>query len=164
MKVKILLILIIGVKLNECIDPKEFCINKEKVFQCRGEYSLNCGGVLCTKNEDSCQSLASFSSLKNIQKNPKDHAHHMKKFKSFLSSIKECTKFSYRMSKDVCLINKDCVNKINWLNLLKYDKCGKCSGKYSVRCNTDYCGLDKRACNGLKKNSINLEIKKCDNF
>ena len=123
MEIKILLILIIGVKLNECIDPKEFCINKEKEFQCKGEYSLNCGGVLCTKNEDSCHSLAVFSSL-----------------------------------------NKNCVNKINWLNLLKYDKCGKCSGKYSLRCNSDYCGLDKRACNGLKKNSIDLEIKKCDNF
>ena len=39
----------------------------------------------------------------------------------------------------------------------------KCSGKYKQRCNSDYCALDQRACNGLKEYVLqNTGISKCN--
>jgi hypothetical protein len=163
--IKIIIILMLisfSLKLNKCIKHTDFCFLKESKIKCEGVYNLTCGNVVCTKYEDSCRSLTLISSLKNIQKNKKYDGHHMKKFKSFLSLIKDCPKLTEWMPVNVCLSSKNClkpfIRNIRWIEN-KQSEC-KCSGKYSFRCNTDYCGRNKQACNDLKQRKF--EIKKCN--
>jgi hypothetical protein len=82
------------------------------------------------------------------------------KFETFMSQIKDCLK-----PMDVCLSDKNCF-KANgygiWSILMQPDVC-KCREKYSYRCNTNYCTLNKQACDGLykQKSSSKKSIKKC---
>jgi len=46
-----------------------------------------------------------------------------------------------------------------WSTKIKLVEC-ECIGKFSFKCNSDYCGLDKQACDGLNKRKI-AGIKKC---
>jgi len=126
--IKIIIILILisfSLKLNKCIKHTDFCFLKELKIKCEGVYNLTCGNVVCTKYEDSCRSLTLISSLKNIQKNQKYDGHHMKKFKSFLSLIKDCPKLTEWMPVNVCLNSKNCLKpfirnirlKINKVNV-----------------------------------------------
>ncbi len=55
----------------QCFKLKDFCfydptsINNE--FECHGKLSFNCGGMLCSKNQYSCQVLSLFSMLDGIR-------------------------------------------------------------------------------------------------
>ena len=125
-----------------------------KKIECHGKYNYNCGDFVCTKNEYSCQMLSLFSVLKGD---------HFKKYESFITEIKECPeppKYKWKPN-DVCLNTNNCVTailKIWPYNRVKLTECN-CTGKYSYKCNRGYCGLNKLACDVLKKNIT--EIKKC---
>jgi hypothetical protein len=150
---KIIIFLIYLVSYIECIRVNDFCYKidlKNKEQECQGEYMSSCGGVLCTKYLSSCQNLIIFYDLRN-------NILFRDKFKEFFSQIQDCPD----SNDDVCFNTKDCIkpsfNRI-WTFNLKRSEC-KCIGKHSYRCNRDYCGSDKLACDGLKRKSI--KIKEC---
>jgi len=159
MKISILLILILVIKLSGCINPKEFCLNKKSSSICQGEYNLNCGKLICTKDKHSCQGITLFSSLKNAQKNEKDQTFQVKKFRSIISQIKECPKNKTMPIADVCFKAKDCISRLDQVKI--NNKC-KCSGKYYYTCNRSFCGVDKKACDQSKQKSTFLNMKNCE--
>jgi hypothetical protein len=156
---KIIIILFFSISLMQCFKLKDFCfydptsINNE--FECHGKLSFNCGGMLCTKNQYSCQVLSLFSMLDGI---------HNKRFISFMDKIKDCIeppKYKWNVN-HLCLNTKECFKPLVsvWSFKMKPIKC-KCKGKYSYNCNNDdYCGLNKHACSGLKKKMA--KIRQCD--
>jgi len=159
------------VTFNECtIKVTDFCykIEIEGIEQeCYGNLSLNCGGILCSKDRYSCQSLTVFNGIKNLQKNENHYLFFKHKFELFMTNIKECAKqpkYEWNLN-DVCFIDKNSCFKAHgygiWSSLLTPNDC-KCSGKYYNRCNSDYCALDKRACGEIKRNMDSIE--KCQNY
>ena len=96
------------------------------------------------------------------------------KYLSFMNKVEDCPEPpKYKWSpNDICMIAKMCKKPIVrtihrlWTSPVKQVEC-KCDGKYGLRCNSSYCGLDKRACNGLslnKKMNISRKVKKCDQY
>jgi hypothetical protein len=136
----------------ECLNLKhnEMCyIIDEKENECYGKHNFNCANFVCTKNRYNCHLLSLFSESKGVQ--------HQKKYISFMRKVKDCPRYKphkYKWSpNNVCLITKNCKLKsyLHRLIQIKPYEC-KCSEKYNFRCNINYCGLDKRACDGLNKN------------
>jgi hypothetical protein len=154
---KMILLILYFVAFIECNKYKisEICYPKaRKKIECHGQYNYNCNNSVCTKNKYTCEMMSLFSGLKG---------EYLKKYKSVLNVIKKCPEPPINKWKpnDVCLNTKDCVSTLMsiWsFNRIKQKEC-KCRGKYDYRCNQDYCALNKRACERLKKN-IN-GIKKC---
>ena len=160
---KSIIFLFCFISIMHCIRENDLCIPNDEKFEieCYGIYSYNCANLVCTKNQYGCHVLSLFSGLKGI---------HKLRYDSFMDSIKPCSKIQSSSTiinnwnaDDVCLNTKDCSHKTSihriLSNKIKRNEC-KCIGKYSYRCNGDYCGLDKQACDGLSKNTV--EIKKCD--
>ena len=155
MKIKILLILL-ALNWIECLEVKDFCYKlktKVKEFECNGDYSQSCGNGVCTKDEYNCKLIALYYFFPNTLNQ------YMKHIKYCPKPPSETVKWK---SNDVCLNTKDCVNTFItiWsLNQIKKREC-KCIGKYSYRCNSDYCALNKQACDGLKNKKS--KYKKCN--
>jgi len=134
-----ILILIFAINLIECIKVTDFCYKTEingKVQECQFDYRFSIGDTVCAKDRYSSQSLRTFNGIRNTQRNENDYIYLKTKFESFMSQIKDC------MQPDLC----------------------KCREKYSYRCDTKYCTLNKQACDGLyrQKSSSKYEIKKCN--
>jgi hypothetical protein len=168
MKILIVIALIFTINWIECtLKVTDFCKKLEidrNEKECKGNYSLNCGSILCAKDKYSCQSIRFLNGIKSIQKNEKDYLFFQNNFEALMKLIKYCPKLpNYKWNpNDVCF--KDCFQisfwRI-WSNLLNVGEC-KCRGKYNFRCNTAYCALDKRACDELKK-AKQSKITKCLN-
>ena len=138
-------------KIDDLCYPKA-----EKELKCYGNYSFFCGDFICTKNQYICHVLSLFSGLRG---------EHRKNYESFMTKIKNCPEPpKYKWNKnDVCLNTKNCVKpSIHrlWSAKIRLVDC-KCIGKHSFKCNSDYCGLDKRACDGVNK-KVMIGIKYCD--
>jgi hypothetical protein len=157
MKILILLFFIFSfvestnLKIDDLCYPKE-----EKELKCYGSYSFACGDFICTKNQYICHVLSLFSGLKG---------EHRKNYESFMIKIKKCPEPpKYKWNKNnVCLNTKKCLKTSiyrSWFTKTKLVEC-ECIGKFSFKCNSDYCGLDKKACDGLNKKKIS-GIKNCD--
>ena len=153
----VLIIFFIFVSLAQCISIKhdDLCFPKQgKEFGCYDAYSFSCGGFVCTKSQNTCHVLSSFNGLKGKES----------KYRKFIQTIKKCAEPpKYKWNKnDVCLNSKTCIKpEIHrlWSTQIKLIEC-KCIGKHSFRCDSHYCGIDERACNGLKKTKI-AGINKC---
>ena len=132
--------------------------------ECQNIYNSSCDSNLCAKYQSSCQNINSlFRAKYNFYRYEKDFIIYLIQYKSFLKKLKKCPKpVEYKWKPhDVCLNTKNCVNtfiKIWSLNQVKKREC-KCKGKYSYRCSSDYCALNKKDCDGLKKKDV--RIKKC---
>ena len=145
-------------KLTECTHLKydNYCY-KINDFACYGEYIFTCSDFLCTKSQYTCHVLSLFSNLRGK---------HTNNYVSFMNKIENCSKQpKYKWNKNkVCLNTKNClktsIHRL-WSSKTKLIEC-KCIGKYNFRCNTDYCALNKQACDGLKKKMVG--IKKCDHY
>ena len=139
-------------KFNDLCYPKE-----EKELKCHGNYSFVCGDFICTKSQYTCHLLSLFSGLKG---------EHRKNYELFMNKIKDCPELpKYKWNKnDVCLNTKNCKTHhypnspfhVLWIVSLKLIEC-KCNQKYSYVCNKDYCALDKRACDNLKKKTAGIK-------
>ncbi len=163
---KVILLLILTIKLTQSIQEAEFCykisINNE-VIKCEEnkKYNYDCSEGLCSVDRFSCQSLTLFSTVRKYSRN--DYMYFKNKFESFMNEIKECpepAKYEWNPN-DVCLNKKNCLNTFNhrlWLWTNHKMSESKCKGKYNIRCNSDYCASDKRACENLKKDFM---IQKC---
>jgi len=88
----------------------------------------------------------------------------MKRFEAFTKLIKTCSeppKYEWN-PKHVCLNPKNC-DPFRfwsiWAPLMKPKECD-CKGKFSIKCNSDYCASNQRACKEIK-HSTKLNIKKC---
>ena len=154
-KVIIIFLLFIFGSFVECKVMKqgEFCYRKNE-FECFGNFSYNCGNAVCTKTQYNCHVLSLFSKQKVNEL----------KYTIFMGKIKDCLappKYKWN-KKDVCLNSKTCTQSgIFRLWSIKLNEC-KCPGKHSFKCNNkDYCGIDERACEGLKKTSTIGKIEKC---
>jgi hypothetical protein len=159
MKIVFTLIVIFSINWIECtFKVTDFCKKLEiygKEQECKGKYSLSCADILCAKDRYSCQGIRLLHGIKSIQKTEKDYQFFKNNFEAFIKLIKKCPKqLKYKLnSNDVCLNTKDCFKSSLWRiwsTLLKTDEC-KCRGKYNFRCNSDYCALDKQACDTLKQ-------------
>jgi hypothetical protein len=166
-----ILILIFAINLIECIKVTDFCYKTEingKVQECQFDYRFSIGDTVCAKDRYSSQSLRTFNGIRNTQRNENDYIYLKTKFETFMSQIKDCPKpplYKWK-PKDVCLTDKNCFKAHGlgiWSILMQPDLC-KCREKYSYRCNTKYCTLNKQACDGLyrQKSSSKYEIKKCN--
>ncbi len=172
MKIIILLLnLILTFKLRETIKSSDYCLNKEKKLKCHGELNIKCDENYCAKDQFSCLHVISLSSVKNLS-NPR-------RYKSFKSLIKNCTKkfefalplnnklirYKWNLS-EICLNTKECVTvpmRIWSINQIKQNEECKCNRNYSFRCNSDYCAKNGKACNGLKSNLVSkAKIIKCN--
>lgn len=162
MKRIIFFLLFVLISLSDCMRQSDFCIIPNENFSyCYGNQSYNCANFVCAKNQYSCHLLSLFSGLKGENK---------ASYELFIDRIKNCSEKepinnnTYEWNEDeVCLNTKDCTKssiRRTWSTKIKRNEC-KCIGKYSFRCNSDYCGLNERACDGLIKKSFKL-IKKCD--
>ena len=159
--VKIILLISYFAAFIECIKYKmapEICYPKEtEKIECHGKYNYNCGDFVCTKNEYSCQMLSLFSGLKGK---------HRKKYELFINEVKQCPeppKYKLNSNGDVCFNFNNCVTTLKRIwpyNKIKLTECN-CAGKYSYKCNRNYCASNKLACEGLIKNIT--KIKKCLN-
>jgi len=162
MKIILTIILVIfSINLSECaLKVTDFCKKLEidgKEQECNGKYSLSCAGILCAKDRYSCQSIRVFHGIKNIQKTEKDYLFFQNNFEAFMKLIKKCPKLpKYKWNpNDVCLIAENCFQTSLWRiwsTLFKPGEC-KCRGRYNYKCNSDYCALDKRACDYVKQNN-----------
>ena len=159
MKIKILLIFL---TLNwiECLEVKDFCYKlktKVKEFECNGDYSQSCGNGVCTKDENNCKLIALYYFFPNTLNQ------YMKHIKYCPKPPSETVKWK---SNDVCSNSKNCFYssvETRPIGSMLYRKCN-CGGKYNYKCNDDYCGLDKRACDFVKIKQSISEIKKCQLF
>jgi hypothetical protein len=163
MKTIFIIILIFSINWIKCtLKVTDFCEKLEindREQKCKGNYSLTCAGILCAKDRYSCQSIRVLHGIKNIQKTEKDYVFLQNNFKAFMKLIQKCPKPKWNPN-DVCLNTKNCFQTSLWRiwsTLLKPGEC-KCRGKYNYKCKSDYCALDKQACDLLKKIKI---IKKC---
>jgi hypothetical protein len=156
----ILILLFILIKLMECLRYNELCYpDKNKKYDCHGIHSFNCADIVCTKNQYSCQLLSLFSELKGIKKI--NYEKFMKKIQNCPEPPKVKSKPKYKWSpNDVCLNTQPSLHRL-WLFQVKRGECKYSRKKYIYKCNNDYCGLDKRSCEGLSKKSIG--VKKCVN-
>jgi hypothetical protein len=141
----------------ECIRITDYCYKlKGKEHKCKGKYYSNCNtNNVCAKNTLSCKNLILFS--------PNNHNNN-NGFKAIRSQIKNCTE--EWNSNEICLNSDNCSKHIGyggrWSIQIKSNVC-KCSGKYSHKCNGNYCSLDKRTCDGFNKNKSIKINKKCTN-
>ncbi len=157
----IFLFLTISSSLIYCIDFKydDLCYpkqnNNNKEFTCHGKYNFSCGDFLCIKNQYNCQILSLFSSLKGEHKN---------KYQLFMSKVKDCPqppKYKWNL-KYICLKSKNCTKfKVTIWSIQRISSECNCSGKYSYNCNSNYCALNKKACDEKPKKKLS-SIKKCD--
>lgn len=134
----------------ECLYYKDLCFpDEKKEFKCFGRLNYNCGDFVCTKNQYTCHILSIFSARKC--------------YESFVKKINSCPEPLEKKwsTNDVCKNTKQCekpsIHRL-WSIQIKLIAC-KCIGKYSYKCNDDYCGLNKMACDGL--NTKMVKIKKC---
>lgn len=164
---KFLFIIIFLISCIECtkIKTKNFCINNKlevnKEIKCNGNYSLSCGGIVCAKDQYSCQSLTQFSKTKYFQKNDQDYFFSRKNYESFLKLIKNCPqpqKYKWNPN-DVCLNSKDCVKLSIHRLWSQLHEC-KCIGNYDIKCSSDFCASNSQACDELKK-ATSFKYKNC---
>ena len=165
----IIFILILSIKLIQCIKVTDFCfqisVNNEEI-KCKEHYKYNydCGKGLCSINRYSCQSIKLFSALNDFPRNEKSYLFFLNNFEKFIRIIKGCTKpLKYKWnSNDVCMNTNDCFKAHGygiWSILMKPDECN-CTGKYKYKCNSNLCALNKKACDHLKHKK-DFVIKKC---
>lgn len=156
MKMKIILIFLLLNRID-CFDVGDFCRRvktKGMDSECNDEYSLSCGENLCSKNEYNCMALNYFYS-NTVNR-------YMKEMKYCSKSFKIAYKWK---SSDVCLKhNTNCVYSLTkmWSSRSMIRSECDCFGKHKYKCNSDYCGLDKRSCEGLKIKKSIIKIKKCE--
>ena len=153
----------------ECLKVNDFCFlkkNKSEKHECIGEYNESCYGNLCAKYN--CQIIMLFRALKNIHKyvNNNNYNDFKKEYDSFINQIKDCPEPPKLNSNDYCLSKQNrylsCIStsaRIWSFTQIKQNEC-KCTGKYSYRCNNEYCAKNKQACDDLRNRSIN-GIKNC---
>jgi hypothetical protein len=157
MKIAIVFLLL-NVSFIKCLKSGDFCYpNKRKEFMCSEKYNFNCANFICTKNQYSCHVLSLFSALNG--------ALNKKKYGLFIDKIEKCNEYIWKIN-DVCLIpSKYCNQKESifrrWSNKNKKQEC-KCNGKFNFECHmNNYCGLNKRACDGLLIRKKIIGIKQC---
>ncbi len=73
---EIIFILILSIKLIQCIKVTDFCYQisiKNEEIKCKehNKYSYDCGQGLCAIDRYSCQSIKLFSAVKDFQRNEK---------------------------------------------------------------------------------------------
>lgn len=151
---KKILFLLYLISFIECIRITDYCYKLNgKEHKCKGKYYLNCNNNVCAKDRLSCKNLILFS-----PNNDNNNG-----FKTIRSQIKNC--IEEWNSNGICLISNNCSKTIGyggrWSIQIKSNEC-KCSGKYSFKCNGNYCALNKRTCDGLKNKPIKIN-KKCIN-
>ena len=157
----LILILVVFVECKNFKMSTNICFPRAgKTIECHGKYNNNCNNFVCTKNKYTCQMLLFSFGLQN---------EHKRKHESFIKEIKECSeppKYKWK-SNDVCSNSKNCFysSAETWIPIgrISYRKCN-CGGKYNYKCNDDYCGLDKRACDFIKIKQSLFKIKKCQLF
>ena len=160
-----LLVFYFLISYRDCLNHTDFCngnLTDEKSLKCFGKFSFTCGGLLCSRDEKSCQQIDAFNSITSFRKiSEKAFINYKNKLMAFLMLIKDCPEYKWSEN-DVCLNTKDCfkISVISvWSIQMKLNECN-CMGKFNFKCNSDYCATDKRLCDQLKifKKS---SIKKC---
>ncbi len=152
---KLIIFLFLFISITKCVKINDLCYPKNGTkFKCKGIYNYNCGGFMCTKNQNNCEILSIFLALKGKVKT---------KYESFMTEVKECSESSkYKWNaKDVCVRTKLCIKPFIhriWSNKIILAEC-KCIGKYKYRCNSNYCGFNKLACEGISQKFSG--IKRC---
>jgi len=168
--------LILSIELNQCIKVADFCFqiinnHNNELIRCEEniEYKYGCHRGFCSLDRFSCLDINSFSTLKAKQIDEKSFMFFHNQFKVFMGQVKDCPEPSnYKLDPDhVCLNRKNCYPPSFWSifggpSLLKKRYECKCRGTYSIRCSSDYCASDQRACNEIIKNNNSISgIKKC---
>ncbi len=158
MNLVIIIIIIEIIELINCIKVADFCHKIKtngKESECHGKYNLNCGVHFCTNDNSSCRRLMIFSTMTIAKEGISK-----RDFNSFKNQIKNCSKPTYKLNpNDVCFYKIEC-KKSHRIFQTESDEC-KCSGKFSYKCNSDYCAVNKQACDVLK-NLSKKSIKKCN--
>jgi hypothetical protein len=157
MKMMIFFYLFIIVSFIKCKNLKidDLCYPKEeKELKCYGNYNFFCSDFICSKSQYTCHVLSLFSGLTG---------EHRKNYELFMRKIKKCPEPPKWSKNNVCLNAKNClktsIHRL-WSTNIKLIEC-ECVGNYSFKCNSNYCGLDKQACDGITKINI-VGIKNCD--
>ena len=162
---KFLFFLFFLMKLIACLKREDYCYQK-KIYNkpniCQETHNYTCWDGFCSVDRGTCENLQVFTLINNYER--KNYFKYRNKYKIFMRLIKFCPeppKYKWN-SNDFCLNSKDCLNppthRLFSSLISKLNEC-KCVGKYIYRCNADYCGVNKLACDGLKKNRN--DIKKC---
>ena len=158
MKIITIIFLFIFVSFIKCTGLKltDFCKSKQgKLISCHGSFNFNCGDFVCTRAQYNCHVLSMFSGLNGL---------HRKNYVNFIYKIRNCPELpKYKWKKtDVCFNSKTCGIRRLWpMKITQLIEC-KCTGEHNFKCsNKDYCGIDERACEGLKNTSTIGKIEKC---
>ena len=157
MKIIKVIFFFIFVSFIKCTDLKhtDFCFPKQgKEFICHGSFNFSCAEFVCTRTQYNCHVLSMFSVLKGV---------HRQNYEKFMLKIRDCSeppKYKWTKS-NVCLNSNTCGIRRLWpMKITQLIEC-KCTGKHSFKCShTNYCGIDERACQGLKKTNT-IGIPKC---
>ena len=173
--IKIVLLIIFSLNFLQSLKVTDFCnqiINKtiNKCEQNTSKHKYNCDMGLCSLDRNSCQSMKLFSTAKDTQKDEKMYLFIQNNFIAFTNLIKKChakpaksaasAKYKWNAG-DFCLNTKECFRpSIHRLWSIQMPIKCNCTGKYSHKCNHDYCSLNKHACHGFNKKWMGT-IKKC---
>jgi len=170
-----ILLFLLSIKTILSLNSNDFCYstevmclnNRECTKECNDLFrKYKCSRNLCTVNKTKCDEYINekwFDILSLSYSN---------RISRFQSRIKNCTKVTFKLDpKDVCTnINKICFEEsfffdsfsTNVSKIKKRQDC-KCNGKYSYKCEDNFCAVKKRACDAfitLKSKLIN-KILKC---
>ncbi len=170
LKIIILLNIILKIEIF-CLRPNDFCFKNEKI--CTGQYSnlvytvkceeMKCkkpfsNGCVnyCTTNEETCKNFLTW----NYRTLESSSPIMSKKYKSFISSIKNCLTLKPKQD-NFCLNGKNCskffIDKSNFKSVMDC----KCPKEKSFVCGK-YCTRDSTICKALNKAKIE-KINSCDN-
>ena len=93
MKIIIVIALILTINWIECtLKVTDFCKKLEidgNEKECKGNYSLNCGSILCAKDKYSCQSIRFLNGIKSIQKTEKDYLFFQNNFEFIKGAVED---------------------------------------------------------------------------
>jgi hypothetical protein len=150
---KVIFLLTSLICLMQCFEINDFCSKKENKCD-EKNYEYNCEGILCSKNQFSCQSLLLFSKLRVYRY----------EYEILMSMIKDCqirksVKFN---SNDICLNTKDCNKPFTHRLFSNLKSVCKCNQKYSYKCKMVYCAKNEQTCDDFKSKQSKITVEKCN--
>lgn len=143
-----------GLKTTDLCLVRSEQIIKKNTLVCIGTHSYQCTREVCAVNKSSCDDFKNLNLyLHSIKSKSK-----VKKIKQLMSAIKYCSGLPYVFdSSDICVNSYSCfttqglnhlAGKAN-MNFVRKSYC-PCSGRFGVKCQTQYCAVSQDACYGLK--------------
>lgn len=162
--------LFIFIKLAISIKPKELCLLANAANrECSAQYEYRCVYNSCATSQAVCMKYERISILLS-SKTKRVPLEFLEKYEMFYDKIKTCPELSLWKPSSVCLNAANiCYGKKvikgmrgSLMKVMERVDC-ECTGKqYKHKCDdSDYCGIDKRACEDFNSAEASA-IKKCD--